>query len=79
MNKAPDDPLNGAVLARCDDDIGHFSLGDCYEGEKPLVVYVFTRLSTQGAEGVYSTCSRFRGECASGKVTIFDRIGRMTL
>ncbi|KAI0963435.1 hypothetical protein AcW1_000514 [Taiwanofungus camphoratus] len=57
MNKAPDDPLNGAVLARCDDDIGHFSLGDCYEGEKPLVV----------------------GECASGKVTIFDRIGRMTL
>ena len=30
--------MNGAVIAETDFDVGHFSLGDTYKGEKPLVV-----------------------------------------
>ncbi|KAI0322687.1 hypothetical protein OF83DRAFT_1048744 [Amylostereum chailletii] len=47
-----DDPLNGEVLAQTDWSIGSFSLGDSYNGEKPLVVgdngaraYIYDRTS----------------------------------
>jgi hypothetical protein len=36
--RATNDHLNGVVLAETDYDVGHFSLGDRFKGEKPLVV-----------------------------------------
>ncbi|KAF8499257.1 WD40-repeat-containing domain protein [Russula emetica] len=38
VRRSDDDISNGEVLARPDSDIGHFSVGDLYSGEKPLVV-----------------------------------------
>ncbi|KAF8481034.1 WD40-repeat-containing domain protein [Russula ochroleuca] len=38
VRRSADDISNGEVLARPDSDIGHFSVGDPYSGEKPLVV-----------------------------------------
>jgi len=38
VRRSGDDILNGEVLARSDSDIGHFSVGDPYAGEKPLVI-----------------------------------------
>jgi hypothetical protein len=40
VRRSADDISNGEVLARPDSDIGHFSVGDPYSGEKPLVVWV---------------------------------------
>jgi hypothetical protein len=41
VRRSADDISNGEVLARPDSDIGHFSVGDPYSGEKPLVVWVY--------------------------------------
>lgn len=41
VRRSGDDISNGEVLARPDSDIGHFSVGDPYNGEKPLVVWVY--------------------------------------
>jgi hypothetical protein len=38
VRRSDDDISNGEVLARPDSDIGHFSVGDPYNGEKPLVM-----------------------------------------
>jgi len=38
VRRSADDISNGEVLARPDSDIGHFSVGDPYNGEKPLVI-----------------------------------------
>jgi hypothetical protein len=38
VRRSADDISNGEVLARPDSDIGHFSVGDPYNGEKPLVM-----------------------------------------
>jgi hypothetical protein len=38
VHRSADDISNGEVLAQPDSDIGHFSVGDPYNGEKPLVV-----------------------------------------
>ncbi|KAH9969113.1 WD40-repeat-containing domain protein [Russula dissimulans] len=38
VRRSGDDISNGEVIARPDSDIGHFSVGDPYNGEKPLVV-----------------------------------------
>lgn len=38
VRRSADDISNGEVLARPDSDIGHFSVGDPYSGEKPLVI-----------------------------------------
>lgn len=40
VRRSADDISNGEVLARPNSDIGHFSVGDPYSGEKPLVVWV---------------------------------------
>ena len=40
VRRSDDDISNGEVLARPNSDIGHFSVGDPYSGEKPLVVWV---------------------------------------
>ena len=37
-NMASSNPTNGRVLAECNSDIGHFSLGDPYNSENQLVV-----------------------------------------
>jgi WD40 repeat protein len=36
--RAAEDPINGRVLVETNSDIGHFSLGDYYLGERDLVV-----------------------------------------
>jgi len=41
VRRSSDDISNGEVLARPDSDIGHFSVGDPYNGEKPLVMWVY--------------------------------------
>ncbi|KAI0005562.1 WD40-repeat-containing domain protein [Russula compacta] len=38
VRRSADDILNGEVVARPNSDIGHFSIGDPYNREKPLVV-----------------------------------------
>lgn len=38
VKKAGDDMDNRHILAQLDSDIAHFSIGDEYKGEKPLVV-----------------------------------------
>jgi hypothetical protein len=38
VRRSDDDMTNGEVIAQPDSDIGHFSVGDPYSGEKPLVV-----------------------------------------
>jgi len=38
VRRSADDISNGEVLAQPDSDIGHFSVGDPYNGEKPLVM-----------------------------------------
>lgn len=38
VRRSADDIQNGEVLAQPNSDIGHFSVGDPYNGEKPLVV-----------------------------------------
>ncbi|KAI0639295.1 hypothetical protein C8Q77DRAFT_51445 [Trametes polyzona] len=38
VRRSSDDPLNGMVLARCDNDVSTFTLGDMYKGEAPLIV-----------------------------------------
>ncbi|KAI9513082.1 WD40-repeat-containing domain protein [Russula earlei] len=38
VRRSDDDISNGEVLARPDSDIGHFSVGDPYSGEMPLVI-----------------------------------------
>ena len=40
VRRSSDDPLNGIVLARCDNDVSTFTLGDIYKGEATLIVSV---------------------------------------
>lgn len=40
IRKAIDDPTNGQTIARSEHDIAHFSLGEPYTDEWPLVMYV---------------------------------------
>lgn len=40
MRRSSDDPHNGTVLVKCDNDVSTFALGDVYKGEAPLIVYV---------------------------------------
>lgn len=44
VRRSSDDISNGEVLARPNSDIGHFSVGEPYNGEKPLVVWVHCRI-----------------------------------
>jgi hypothetical protein len=37
---ASTDEAQGAVIGRTDFDVGHFSTGDQWKGEKPLIMYV---------------------------------------
>jgi hypothetical protein len=41
VRRSADDIQNGDVLAQPNSDIGHFSVGDPRNGEKPLVVWVY--------------------------------------
>ena len=41
VQRSDDDISNGEVLARPNSDIGHFSVGNPYIGEKPIVVWVY--------------------------------------
>lgn len=41
MRRSADDILNGEVLAQPNSDIGHFSVGNPCNGEKPLIVWVY--------------------------------------
>ncbi|OJT11045.1 hypothetical protein TRAPUB_12416 [Trametes pubescens] len=40
VRRASDDPHNGTVLVKCDNDVSTFALGDVYKGEAPLIVGV---------------------------------------
>jgi hypothetical protein len=40
IRKAAENADNGTIIAEMDFDIGHFSLGDTFQGEQTLVVYV---------------------------------------
>ncbi|EIW64779.1 uncharacterized protein TRAVEDRAFT_111056 [Trametes versicolor FP-101664 SS1] len=67
VRRSSDDPHNGTVLVKCDNDVSTFALGDVYKGEAPLIVYVG---SLEDSVLKYSRAVS-RGVC-SGKVTVLE-------